>query len=148
MKFCPKCGAALEDAATFCSSCGFAFTSVAAPAGDPYDHTAEFDPKDVADNKLYAMLVYLTSVLGMVVALLAAPNSPYLQFHIRQALKLTITMAVVGFLTAVLAWTIIVPIAGGLAMLVLAVVDIICFVRVCKNRSTEAPIVCKLDFLK
>ena len=31
-----------------------------APAYDPYDHTAEFDPKDISDNKFfcYALLPY------------------------------------------------------------------------------------------
>ena len=38
------------------------------------------------------------------------------------------------------------PMATGL--LVLLVVQIICFFRICKGQAKEAPIVCKLGFLK
>ena len=50
-----------------------------------------------------------------------------------------------GFL---LCWTIIVPIAGAVCMCILAVIQIICFVRICKGQAKEAPIVCKFGFLK
>ena len=37
------------------------------PAYDPYDHTAEFDPKDISDNKVFAMLCYLMDFIGIIV---------------------------------------------------------------------------------
>lgn len=86
MKFCSKCGAQLDDNAVFCPSCN----SSVAPAQpgmnayvDPYDHTAEFDAKDVSNNKVYAMLLYLMGIVGIVIALLASRDSDYLKFHIR-----------------------------------------------------------------
>ena len=85
MKTCPNCHAQLDDSSIFCTSCGTQFGAVPpqqnavppqqnavppqqnavppqqafVPAYDPYDHTAEFDPKDISDNKVFAMLCYL-----------------------------------------------------------------------------------------
>lgn len=119
-----------------------------APRYNYYDHTSEFDSKDVSENKLFAALMYITSIVGIVIALLADKESPYLKFHIRQVLKLNITITILGFLTAVLAWTVIVPIAGAIALAVLFIINIICFVNVLKNKSIEPAIVRDLKFLK
>ena len=147
MKTCPNCKAALDDLAVVCPNCGAQFVSVPAYV-DPSDHTAEFAPEDVAKNRLYAMLCYLTSVLGIIIALLAAKESPFLQFHIRQVIRLTIAEALVGLAAVVLCWTIIVPVAAGIAIIVLAVIEIICFFQVCAGKSKEAPIIRNLNFLK
>ena len=154
MKTCPNCGALIDENVKFCPTCGTATTvpaterTYAPVSGDPYDHTHEFDPRDIADNKLYGILVYAASLLGIIVALLAVPRSPYVSFHIRQSLKLMICMVIVGFVTAVLVWTIIVPFAGGIAVIILLVVYIICFIRACKGKAVEAPIVRGISFLK
>ena len=79
MKFCPNCRSQLGDEATFCPMCGVQLPAGApqpqqAPAYQqapqyapyaPYDHTAEFDPKDISDNKVYAMLLYLLGIPGI-----------------------------------------------------------------------------------
>ena len=152
MRTCPHCGAVMDDGTKFCPTCGNAVTAEysyrAAPAADPYDHTAEFDPRDISDNKIYAILVYAASLIGIIVALLAVPRSPFVSFHIRQAIKLSICAVIVGFVTAVLCWTIIVPFAGGICMVILFVVYVICFVRACKGEAKEAPIVRNIKFLK
>lgn len=102
MKICPNCHAQLDDSSIFCTSCGTQFGAVPpqqnavppqpafAPAYDPYDHTAEFDPKDISDNKVFAMLCYLMDFIGIIVALLATHSSKYTMFHVRQALKITV----------------------------------------------------------
>ncbi len=113
-----------------------------------YDHTADFDAKDISDNKPYAMLIYLMSTVGIIIALLASQDSPYLKFHIRQAIKLMVTEALVGVITALLVWTVIVPIAGGIAMIALLVIKVISFINVLKNKSIEPAIVRDLKFLK
>ena len=70
MKFCPNCGTQLEEGAASCPSCGAVF---AAPAPavyvDPADHTAEFDPADISQNKVFAMLPYVMGIIGVVIAL-------------------------------------------------------------------------------
>ncbi|MGN1132514.1 MAG: zinc-ribbon domain-containing protein, partial [Ruminococcus sp.] len=165
---CNNCGQQLENGAVFCPNCGQNVTQGnqvppqntapnqngpqgnpvppqynPAPVVDPYDHTAEFNPEDVHDNKIFAILCYLTGLVGVIVALLArnSVKSPYLAFHIKQALKITITSVLVTIITALLCWTCIVPIAGAVCIVILEVVNIICFFKTCANKSIEAPIV-------
>ncbi len=151
MKFCPKCGTQVDDNANFCPSCSTNLNTgvpAVSPYVDPYDHTAEFDTKDVSDNKVYAMLMYLTSIIGIIVALLASRDSAYLKFHIRQVVKLLVVEILSCVVMAVLAFTIIVPFIVAIWILVLAVIQIICFFRVCAGKSVEPPIVRSIGFLK
>ena len=119
-----------------------------APVFDPYDHTAEFTAKDISDNKVISMLVYLMGAIGIVIALLAANSSPYAAFHVRQALKFTVVNILLSIAAAVLCWTFIVPIAAGIAALVLLVIKIICFFQICKGKALEPYIIRSLTFLK
>ena len=168
MKTCPKCNTQLSDDAMFCTNCGTSFQNAnpqqnayqnnvqqnyaqpVAPVVNIYDHTAEFDPQDIHDNKIFAILCYIMGIVGVIVALLArsSVNSPYLSFHIKQSLKITITTILLGLISGLLAWTCIVPIAGMVCIVILEVVSIICFFQTCSNKSVEAPIVRSLPFLK
>ncbi len=150
MKFCPNCGAQLEEGATSCPGCGAVFVTQPASAAyaDPTDHTAEYDAADVSENKIFAMLPYLLSVVGVIIALLGKKESPYVAFHVRQALKIFICQTLVGILSAVLAITVIVPLAGVVCEIILLVVQIICFFQVCAGRAKEPAIVYRLGFLK
>ena len=47
-----------------------------------------------------------------------------------------------------LCWTIIVPIAAGIAYIVLAVVKIICFFQICSGKAKEPAIIRSFGFLK
>lgn len=149
MKFCPKCGTQLEDNVTFCSNCGTSLNAAAVASNDPFDHTAEFDAKDISDNKVIAMLPYLMGLLGVIVAaLLAKGESQYVSFHIRQALKLNIVSMLVSIVAAVLAFTIIVPIAAGIFAIVILVLQVIAFFQVCGGKAKEPAIIKNLNFLK
>ena len=135
MKICPNCHAQLDDSSIFCTSCGTQFGAVPpqqnavppqpafVPAYDPYDHTAEFDPKDISDNKVFAMLCYLMDFVGIIIALLATHSSKYTMFHVRQALKITVVSILSVFV-------IIIPILGWIAFpilqIILWVIKIIC----------------------
>ena len=101
----------------------------------------------MSDNKVIAMLVYLLSVVGILIALLSQ-NSPYVSFHVRQALKFLVVETLVGIVTAILCWTVIVPIAAGIFYAVLWVVKIICFVSICKGEAKEPVIIRSFTFLK
>lgn len=144
MKFCPKCGTQLEDNAGFCSTCG-ANLGAAAPAVNPYDHTGEFSPEDVSDNKAFAMLLYLAGVLGLLVALIASRDSAYLKFHLRQGIKILVVtlLSVVLCVIPFLGW-----IVAGVWSVMSLVITLICFFRVCAGKSIEAPIVRSFGFLK
>lgn len=150
MAYCKNCGAHIPDDAGFCGECG---TPVSGGAGMPrytdiYDHTAEFDSEDISSNKVVAMAAYILGMVGIVIALLAAPNSKYAAFHSRQALKLSITNTLLAFVMVLLSWTIIVPIAGAVCIVILGVVQIICFFQVCSGKAKDAPIIRSLRFLK
>lgn len=162
MKICPNCQAQLDDSAMFCTNCGTRFAvpnngqpqynayppQYAAPAYDPYDHTAEFDAKDISDNKVISMLVYLMGWIGIIVALLASHSSPYASFHVRQALKFKVVSTLMLICTLLLAWTLIVPIAYFIMSAVLFVIRIICFFQICSGKAKEPAIIRSLKFLR
>lgn len=153
MKNCPVCQTPCDDNGLFCPRCGYAFNGqgqpiYAAPVTDPKDHTAEFDPKDISDNKVIAMLLYLSSFIGIIVAALTANHSPYVAFHMRQALKFLVAGSLLSILAVVFFWTILVPVAAGIAFIVLFVCKIICFFQICSGKAKEAPIVSSLGFMR
>lgn len=173
MKYCPNCGSGVVDEATFCPNCGNSVSNPANPAPgynpnynpnpgyapgynpppvypayDPYDHTSEFDPKDVSENKVICMLIYLASYIGIFVALLMAKSSKYVSFHVRQALKIEVALLLASLIAGVLCWTVIVPIAYGILVVALAVIRIICFFQICKGQAKEPAIIRSLKFMK
>lgn len=125
----------------------YAAPPVSQPVVNQYDHTSEFDAQDIADNKMYAILVYLLSIAGIVVALLVKKESAYLNFHIKQGIKFVIIEALVGLATGLLCWTCIAPVVGSVLLIVLAVVQIICIFDVCKGEAKDAPILRSIKFL-
>ena len=157
MKNCPHCNATLEDNAVFCPNCGTNLNGQPFGAGnvppqatfaDPYDHTAEFDPKDISDNKVIAMLCYLLGSIGVIIALLAANKSDYAAFHVRQALKLTVVNVLLGIVAIVLAITIVVPIAAAICVGIVSVLRIIAFFQICCGKAKEPAIIRNLKFLR
>lgn len=156
MKYCPNCGTPAEENVNFCPGCGSSFEGVVpTPVIPAHDHTAEFDEKDISDNKVIAMLVYLTGWLGVIIALLAGSNSNYAGFHARQALKITVVETLLGIATAVLFWLGLIPVLKWLyfvsvsgAFCALFVVRIIAFFQICKGKAVEPPIVRMFGFLK
>lgn len=158
MKNCPNCGSQINDDAAFCPFCGTRFAQQAPAQGyaapqqvlmiAPYDHTREFDPKDISDNKVYAMISYLMGVIGVIIGLLAAQSSPYVAFHVRQALKFSVLDTLLGIIALVFFWTFLIPILAGITYAVLFVVRIICFVQICQGKALEPAIIRSIGFLK
>ncbi len=152
MKNCVSCGAQMSDTQSFCTVCGAQQPSPAtapvyqsaAPA-DPFDHTAEFDPRDISDNKCFAMLIYLLGTVGIIIALLASKDSPYLKFHIRQAIKLTVCAILVSFAAIVpfIGW-----IVAAVCCVIIFVLKIIAFFSICSGKAQEPAIIKNIDFLK
>ena len=164
MKICPTCNMQLDDNAVFCRNCGTrvspkeepvvtsgyesGYYQVSAPEPTPWDHTAEFESKDIAEHKLLAMLIYLTGIVGIILALLARTESPWLRFHLRQGLKFLVAEALLATASVVLCWTFIVPFCAAIAILVLYVIRIISFFQVCGGKAVEPAILRSIGFLK
>ena len=166
MKICPTCNTPLEDDAVFCRNCGARVSGQPGdapaspfegtylppsgePVPEPFDHTAEFEKEDISANKLISMLVYLLGIAGIVVALLAGgKESDYAWFHIRQGMKFAIAEVLLILIAAVLCWTVIVPIAAAIGYVVLLVIRVVCFARVCAGKAVEPAIIRSLPFLK
>lgn len=149
MKICPKCHLSFDDSAADCPKCGNPLTYVdmqeqAQPSVT--DHTAEFSPADISENKVLAMIPYLMGWIGIIVTLLASGTSPYAGFHVRQALKIQVCAALVSIVGAII------PIIGWLAIgifgIVTLVINIICFLSVCKGEAKEPPVISSFSFLK
>ena len=166
MKNCPRCNAQMEDNAVFCQNCGFSVAQQAepqaqqpqynqhaaapAPVVDQYDHTAEFSAEDVSENKLLAAVIYVSSILGIIVALIAQSSrkSKYLDFHIKQGLKSFVVMFFLGVIGAVLSWTCIFAIAAAVCEVIVLVCNYICLFKSLANKSIEIPVIRSLGFLK
>lgn len=166
MKVCPICHSQVSDESNYCTMCGNrildgdqtvpyqppvyqnAYQQYQQPVYNPYDHTAEFEASDIAQNKLYAMVMYLLSVIGIVIALLGAKDSAYVQFHLRQNLKFLILEAVLALCAGLLAITIIVPIICAVCLVIVEVLKVIAFFQVCNGKAKEPAIIRSLGFLK
>ena len=99
MAYCPKCGAEVEEGTAFCPNCGSKlnaersaqktdFSEDLKKLADTPDTTANYDPRDIADNKLMAILCYL-GILWLI-PFLAAKESPFVKYHLNQGLLVLI----------------------------------------------------------
>lgn len=171
MKTCPGCNAQLEENSAFCGKCGLKLTPgqstaqqtyqqpVYQPVIDIYNHTAEFDSKDISDNKVIAMLCYLMGIAGILIAAICAKESAYVKFHLRQALKFEVMTALLGIAAAAISVVAIIPFLGwviaGLAYIaavvgfaIILVLKIIAFFQICKGEAKEPNIIRDFKFLK
>ena len=131
MKFCPHCGAEIADDVRFCPTCGK--ETVVYVKSEP-----QFDPQDVEDNRMLAMLGYFT--MG-VLPMLGCRNSAFAMHHVNQALWLAIGafLCALVCIIPVLGW-----IVGGICSIVLVVFEIIGIVRALKGSGAYLPFIEKL----
>ncbi len=111
---------------------------------DPADHTSEFDPRDIADNKLFAVLPYFTFVFGVIAALLVK-DSQFTKFHAKNAIRLEIAaiLACIPCIIPVLGW-----IVTGVLMVILVVIQIMAIVQCFQGKAKDLPIIGNIGFLK
>jgi uncharacterized membrane protein len=130
MKYCPHCGAEIADDVRFCPTCGKETVVVVAASSDP-----EFDAQDIADNKMLAMLGYLT--MG-ILPMIGARNSAFAMHHTNQALWIFIGSLLCGLVCIIpfLGW--IVGLVGSIFLLVCEIMGI---VRALKGSGAYLPFV-------
>lgn len=179
MAFCEKCGMKVEGSDKFCPSCGATMpTGEAQPQqqqaqatvtdkiqnlNNTADTTGNFDTKDIADNKLMAILSYLGILV--LIPMFACKDSKFARYHANQGLVLfgvevayiiisAILRAVIkvpsywygvyvgtytpGWLNTIL-WLISIPLA------ILAVLGII---NAANGKAKELPVIGKFKVLK
>lgn len=175
MAFCNNCGTQIDDDTRFCPSCGADQTPQAqqtqeTPQAEPgaqgkaedawkkfsntTDTSAEYDMKDVEDNKIMALLAYLGILF--LVPLLGAPNSKFARFHANQGIVLfiaTIAYSIIYFiLSAILSY---IPVLGFIIILILgilwivpAIFAILGIINAVGGKAKELPIIGKIRVLK
>lgn len=182
MKMCPNCRNQIHDEAVYCPICGTAigaapqFHSQQAPQSvpeyntnssqspvyappipyvDPYDHTEDFDAKDICENKVIAMLAYLMGPIGILIALVGAGGSKYAAFHVKQAMKLTVAeilgvmaLTVIAYIMWSIRLRVLMLFVVAVSLFGLVALHLICFLQVCKDKAKEAYFVRTLSFLK
>ena len=168
MAFCNQCGTQVAEGVQFCPNCG---APVQAGQSQPQqapqqpefiqnftntaDTTGEFDPADIQQNKIMAVLAYLSWLV--LIPIFAAPQSRFARYHANQGLVLAITEIVwwiaTGILTTVLyniSWTLgsLVSTVLGLANLVFLVLLVIGIMNAANGQAKELPLVGKFRILK
>ncbi|MCR4654824.1 MAG: zinc ribbon domain-containing protein [Lachnospiraceae bacterium] len=156
MKTCPNCGAQIEDNNVFCHVCGTNLDNPIATeqnARPAWDHTGEFSEEDVHNNKVIAMIMYLSGLYGTLVCfailwLIGKGKSDYLFFHVKENFKITLVNTLLILFAGFFFWTVVIPIAACICGVIILVLRFICFVQVAKNQSKEVAIIRGLKFLK
>ena len=121
-----------------------------ADALNTQDYTSQFDPKDVAANKIYAVFAYFGILF--LVPLLAAKDSPFAKFHTNQGIVIFICECIVSMIVSVMSHFPVVgvlfSILGGLCSLVLFVAVIMGIVYAAQGQAKELPVIGKIKILK
>ena len=178
MKYCANCGASVPDNATRCPACGSAVGTAQSRAQGGFaervqgfnetpDTTAQFDPRDIENNKVMAILSYFG--LLVLVPLLAAPNSRFARFHANQGLVLcicaiayAIAQGILGaILSAIFPWSLTYGLLGGrgpiygilttilgLVWLVFTVFAVIGIINASQGKAKQLPFIGKITILK
>ena len=132
MIYCKKCGTQVQEDIKFCPKCG---TEI--------QNQAEIN--DVESNKIMAVISYLGVLIIIPLLKGEYKNSPFLRFHLNQAIlfcigwALTILLNVIPFIGGLL---------GGLFSFALAILEIVCIVYAVKGETKTFPIISKFKIIK
>ena len=112
---------------------------------DPSDHTADFDVRDIADNKLFAALPYFFSCLAGILAGMYVKDSEFIKFHTKVNIQYDIISMIIllFFAIPIIGW-----IVGAVLMLIVLVCKVISIIYVLQGKAKDAPIVGSIGFLK
>ncbi len=179
MTTCTKCGKPVAEGVKFCPECGTE-VAAAAPAANnnefaqkvknlnnTADTTAEFEQRDIEENKTISVLSYFGPLVF--IPMFAKKESKFARFHSNQGLVLLIADVVFGVVQAILQailraifpWKWTYGLVGGrgpvygflstvlsLLWIVIAVLAIIGIMNAVKGKAKELPIIGKFRILK
>ncbi len=117
---------------------------------DTADTTGEFDKQDIEQNKIMALLAYLSWLV--LIPLIAAKDSRFARFHCNQGIVLAIAEIIVGIVCGILS---IIPYVGWIFTILGSVVGLCAFIlsilgiiNAVNGKAKELPIVGKFRILK
>lgn len=117
---------------------------------DTPDTTGEYDPADIEQNKVFAILAYLSILV--LVPILGAKESKFARFHANQGLVLVIAAIAIGIVIGILQFIpvlgIIFSIVGWIINIALLVLCIIGIVNACNGKAKELPLIGSIKILK
>lgn len=180
MPLCKNCGAQIDEGAKFCTSCGAKQTEEDNTAKttqtgsesaqktiedtvkkftDTEDNTTDFSSQDINDNKVMAVLSYLS---WLVLIPLIGSKSPYARFHVNQGLVLAIAeivWAIVSNVVSAILYAIlgliglgfiarIITALFGLVNLAFFVFSILGIVNAATGKAKRLPIVGNFNIIK
>ena len=114
MAFCKNCGTQMEENTKFCPSCGTGTEAAAASSNEQQtaekksfqdmmntpDTTSEYDSKDIEENKIMAILSYLSILV--LIPWFAAPQSKFARYHAKQGVVLCFIYIVYIIISSIL----------------------------------------------
>ena len=130
------------------------FTEKIAGLNNTADNTADFDKTDIEQNKVLAILAYLSWLV--LIPIFAAPKSKFARYHANQGLVLAIVeigwWVVQAILSAVLfaiSWRLaFISMILGLVNIVFLVMLVIGITNAANGRAKELPVIGKFKILK
>jgi uncharacterized membrane protein len=167
MVFCGKCGQKVEEGVKFCPACGTPLQANAdqsvndASPQSVAESTAEFEKKDIEQNKVMAILAYFGILVF--IPILAARESKFARYHANQGLILFIVLIgwkiidyILTSLLRALLWRSmglweVYSLCGtilNLVYFVFAILAIIGIVNALNGKAKELPVIGKYKILK
>ena len=113
------------------------------------DYTDQFDPNDIASNKVMGVLAYLFVLV--LIPLFAAKNSPFARFHANQGLILFVAELALWVISALLGG---IPVLGTIITICVNILDVALFVlmilgivNVVSGKAKDLPLIGKIRIL-
>lgn len=143
-KFCPQCGAPIEEGAVQCRYCRAPLEQE-----NRVQLSQEYSQKertDSSNDKIYGILAYLG--LLVLVPIFAAPKSAYVRFHANQGLVLIIAELIITFSARILGSLWGFSLIFLLARLVCFAFAVIGLVAAARGEQKELPFIGQIHLLK
>lgn len=114
------------------------------------DSTSEFDPNDIQQNKVMAILAYLSWLV--LIPLFAAKESKFARYHCNQGIMLAIAEIIVWVIFGILS---IIPYVGWFFIVLNSLISLVCLVfavtgiiNAANGKAKELPFIGKFNILK